>query len=119
MQTSAAASAANAGNLPALPPLNMTPVNLAHLTAKQLSYLLVAPAPELLVDCGAQLVPHPLGVCRFVAQLLQLRARGARLWLCNVHPGLLRYLHQLNLGAVFHLAGEVRPTAASNRPIRS
>ena len=119
MKTSAAAPAVGSGPVPALPPLNLTPVNLAHLTAQQLSCLLVAPAPELLVDCGAQLVPHPLGVCRFVAQLLQLRTRGARLWLCNVHPGLRRYLLQLHLGAVFHLNGEGRPTAPANRPVRS
>ena len=96
------------GCAPALPP-----VNLSDLTAKQLACLLVAPPPQLLVDCGGRLQPHPLGVCRFVAQLLQLRLRGTCLWLCNVHPGLRRCLHQLNLGAVFHLPGGAPPLVAN------
>ena len=78
-------------------------MNLADLTAKQLACLLVAPPSQLLVDCGGQLLPHPLGVCRFVGQLLQMRLRGTCLWLCNVHPGLRRCLQQLELEAVFHL----------------
>ena len=83
----------------------LLPVNLADLTAKQLTCLLVAPPPHLLVDCGSLLLPHPLGVCRFVAQLLKMRQRGTCLWLCNVHPGLHRCLQQLELEAVFHLNG--------------
>ena len=42
-------------------------------------------------------MPHPLGVGRFVAQLLLVRGRGACIWLCNVHPGLRRCLQQLGL----------------------
>lgn len=93
------------GSAPAL-----LPVNLTDLTAKQLACLLVAPPAQLLIDCGGLLLPHPLGVCRFVAQLLQLRLRGTGLWLCNVHPGLRHYLHQLRLDAVFHLTREALPT---------
>ena len=84
----------------------LTPVKLAALEAAQLTRLLVAPPPQLLVDCGGQRAPHPLGVCRYVAQLLVLRRQGADVWLCNVHPGLRRYLHQLQLGALFHLTGQ-------------
>ena len=80
----------------------LTPVNLAHLTAKQLACLLVAPPPQLLVDCGGLLIPHPLGVCRFLAQLLQIHRRGTCIWLCNVHPRLRYCLSQLNLDAVLH-----------------
>lgn len=83
----------------------LTPVRLAGLNAKQLAGLLVAPPRHLLVDCGGLLLPHPLGVCRFVAQLLQLRRRGTSIWLCNVHSGLHRCLGQLNLAAVFPLNG--------------
>ena len=95
-------------HFPALPggtaaSATLTPVNLADLTAKQLAVLLVAPPPHLLVDCGALLLPHPLGVCRFVAQLLQIRQRGTCLWLCNIHPGLYRCLLLLELDALFHL----------------
>ena len=86
----------------------LRPMRLADLTPKQL----VAPPPRLLVDCGGQLLPHPLGVCRFVAQLLQLRLRGARIWLCNVHPVLRRYLYQLKLGTLFHLIGQETPPRA-------
>jgi len=86
--------------------LTLTPVNLADLTAKQLACLLVAPPPHLMVDCGGLLMPHPLGVCRFVAQLLLVRGRGTCIWLCNVHPGLRRCLQQLGLAAVFHLNGQ-------------
>ena len=86
---------------------------LADLTAKQLAYLLVAPPVHLLVDCGRLLIPHPLGVCRFVAQLLLLRRRGTGIWLCNVHPGLYRCLHQLELAALFHINGPGVPTGAS------
>jgi anti-anti-sigma regulatory factor len=81
----------------------LTPVHLADLTAKQLAALLVAPPPHLLVDCGGLLLPHPLGVCRFVAQLLQMRQRGTCLWLCNIHPALYRCLLRLELDALFHL----------------
>ena len=103
-----------AGPAPAAGP---TPVNLAALDAAQLTRLLVAPPAQLLMDCGAQLLPHPLGVCRFAAQLLQLHLRGGRIWLCNVHPGLRRYLHQLKLGALFHLTGqETPPWAAAGSP---
>ena len=91
-------------SIPAADP-TLTPVNLADLTAKQLACLLVAPPPHLLVDCGGLLMPHPLGVGRFVTQLLQLRRRGTCLWLCNVHPGLYCCLHQLELSALFHLSG--------------
>lgn len=90
----------------------LLPVNLAGLTAKQLANLLTAPPPPLLVDGGGLLLPHPLGVCRLVTQLLQLRRRGTSIWLCNVHPALRRCLHLLNLGAVFHLNEEVLPTGA-------
>ena len=90
----------NPAATPALPP-----VNLADLTAKQVAGLLLAPPARLLIDCGSLLLPHPLGVCRFVAQLLQLRQRGTRLWLCNLHPGLRRCLHRLGLGSLFHLSG--------------
>ena len=95
---------ARPGRAPAL-----RPVSLAELTPKQL----VAPPPRLLVDCGGRLLPHPLGVCRFVAQLLQLRLRGARIWLCNVHPVLRRYLRQLQLEALFHLTGQETPPRAA------
>ena len=81
------------------------PVNLADLTDKQLMCLLVAPPSQLLIDCGRLLLPHPLGVCRFVAQLLQLRQRGTCIRLCNVHPGLRRCLQQLGLGAMLPLNG--------------
>jgi anti-anti-sigma regulatory factor len=81
----------------------LTPVSLADLTAKQLAVLLVAPPPHLLVDCGGLLLPHPLGVCHFVAQLLQMRQRGTCLWLCNIHPVLYHCLLQLKLDALFHL----------------
>lgn len=81
-----------------------TPVNLAGLSAKQLAGLLIAP-PQLLVDCGWLLNLHPLGVCRFVAQLLQLRQRRTCIGLCNVHPVLHRCLRQLELGPLFHLNG--------------
>ena len=67
--------------------------------------------PQLLVDCGGLLVPHPLGVCRFVAQLLQLRLRGTGIWLCNVRPELHRYLHELRLCPVFHLGEPALPAA--------
>ena len=91
----------------------LTPVNLADLTAKELAGLLVAPPPHVLVDCGGLLVPHPLGVCRFVAQLLLIRGRGTCIWLCNLHPGLRRYLCRLNLAALFHLNGHGAPTRAA------
>ena len=94
--------------------LALAPVNLSDLTAKQLACLLVAPPPQLLVDCGGLLLPHPLGACRFVTQLLQLRRRGARLWLCNVHPELRRCLQHLNLAAVFQLCGEARLTRSTH-----
>ena len=87
-------------SIPAADP-TLTPVNLADLTAKQLACLLVAPPP------------HPLGVCRFVAQLLLVRGRGTCIWLCNVHPGLRRCLQQLGLAAVFHLNGQGKPTEAA------
>ena len=80
-------------------------VNLADLTAKQLMRLLVAPPSQLLIDCGRLLLPHPLGVCRFVAQLLQMRQRGTCIQLCNVHPGLRRCLQQLGLSAMLPLNG--------------
>lgn len=86
---------------PAAPAL--TSVRLGALTAKQLAVLLVAPPPHLLVDCGGQLLPHPLGVCRFVTQLLQISQRGTLLWLCNVHPSLHRSLWRLKLDDFFHL----------------
>ena len=98
---------AKADRVPAL-----RPVRLVELTPKQF----VAPPPQLLVDCGGRRLPHPLGVCRFVTQLLQLRRRGARLWLCNVHPGLRRYLHELKLGALFHLTGQETPPWAAGSP---
>ena len=91
----------------------LTPVNLANLTAKQLACLLVAPPPHLLVDCGGLLLPHPQGVCRFVAQLLLMRSRGTCIWLCNLHPGLHHCLRQLDLAALFHLSGQGEPTGAA------
>lgn len=97
---------AGPGDAPAL-----RPVNLPDLTPQQLAGLLVAPPPQLLVDCGGLLVPHPLGVCRFVAQLLQLRLRGTGIWLCNVRPELHRYLHELRLCPVFHLGEPALPAA--------
>lgn len=100
MQNHHTAPMAGPSAAPALPP-----VNLADITAKELACLLMAPPSQLLVDCGGRLMPHPLGVCRFVAQLLQMRRRGTSVWLCNVHPGLRRYLHQLELGALLHLPG--------------
>ena len=83
----------------------LAPVNLVGLNARELAQLLVGPPPQLLVDCSRQLIPHPLGVCRFVAQLLQMRRRGTSIWLCNVHPGLQYCLGHLNLTAVFPLNG--------------
>ena len=83
----------------------LTPVSLAALTAKQLASLLLAPPPQLLVDCDGLLLPHPLGVCRFVAQLLLLQSRGTSIRLCNVHPKLRGCLQYLKLGASFHLNG--------------
>lgn len=83
----------------------LMPMNLADLTAKRLACLLVAPPPHLLVDCGGLQIPHPLGVCRFVAQLLQIRQQGTCLRLCNMHPGLHRCLQHLELEAVFHVNG--------------
>ena len=83
----------------------LAPVNLAGLNARELAQLLVGPPLHLLVDCGGLLLPHPLGVCRFVAQLLLMRRRGTSIWLCNVHPGLQYCLGHLNLAAVFPLNG--------------
>ena len=80
-------------------------VNLAGLNARELAGLLVAPPERLLVNCGGLLLPHPLGVCRFVAQLLLLRRRGMSIWLSNVHPGLRHCLAHFNLAAVFQLDG--------------
>jgi len=99
-------------SIPAADP-TLTPVNLADLTAKQLACLLVAPPSHLLVDCGGLLMPHPLGVGRFVAQLLLVRGWGACIWLCNVHPGLRRCLQQLGLAAVFHLSGQGKLSGAT------
>ncbi|WP_216726991.1 hypothetical protein [Hymenobacter siberiensis] len=79
------------------------PLYLAGLTPKQLACLLLAPPAHLSVDCREQLVPHPQGVCRFVAQLLVIRSRGTCIQLCQVHPVLHRCLHLLALGPVFHL----------------
>ena len=98
MRTSFADSIAGPDAAPALPPLNLT-----DFMAKPPAYLLVAPPPHLLIDCGGRPVPHPLGVGRFVAQLLLMRRWGTCIWLCNVHPGLRRCLHRLHLEAVFHL----------------
>lgn len=86
---------------PAAPAL--IPVNLADLSAKQLDELLITPPAYLLVDCSGLLLPHPLGVCRFVTQLLQISQQGTRLWLCNVHAGLFRCLQHLEMEVVFHL----------------
>lgn len=83
----------------------LTPVTVADLNATQLTYLLSKPPEQLLVDCGGQPAPHPLGVCRFVAQLLQLRSRGISIWLCNVHPVLRRCLYHVKLGPLFHVDG--------------
>ena len=99
---------ASPGNAPML-----RPINLADLTPTQLMRLLVTPPPQLLIDCGGLLLPHPLGVCCFVAQLLQLRRRGAGIWLCNVHSKLRRCLHELRLGTVFHLNGPALPAPAA------
>ena len=84
-------------------------MRLADLTPKQL----IAPPPRLLVDCGGRLLPHPLGVCRFVAQLLLLRGRGTCIWLCNLHPGLRRCLRRLDLATLFHLNGQGKPTGVA------
>lgn len=84
----------------------LRPVNLADLTARQLACLLLAPPPDLLVDCGGLISPHRLGVCRFVTQLLQMRQRGSCIWLCNVHPVLQRCVHRLQLDALFPLHDE-------------
>ena len=83
----------------------LAPVTVADLNATQLTHLLSEPPVQLLVDCGGQLAPHPLGVCRFVAQLLQLRSRGISIWLCNVHPVLRRCLYHVILGPLFHVSG--------------
>lgn len=83
----------------------LRPVSLSDLTASPLASRLLAAPALLLIDCEGRLLPHPLGVCRFVAQLLQLHQRGASLWLSNVHPELRRSLHHLGLGAVLHLTG--------------
>lgn len=66
---------------------------------------LLLPPPQLLVDCGRVVIPHPWGVCHFAAQLLQLRRRGASISLINVHPVLLHCLHQMELDGLFHLRG--------------
>ena len=87
---------------PILPPL--APVSLGKLHAQLRAGRLVVPPPQLVVDCAGIVIPHPLGVGHFVAQLLQLRQRGACIWLANVHPVLLGCLHQMGLGAVFHLS---------------
>jgi hypothetical protein len=81
----------------------LPPVDLSDLTETQLLRLLATPPSNLLVDCGGRLMPHQLGVCCFVEQLLQMHQHGACLWLCNVHPGLRRCLHQLKLGPLLHL----------------
>ena len=86
----------------------LRPINLTDLTPTQLTRLLLTPLPQLLIDCGGQRLPHPLGVCRYVSQ--QLRLRGTDVWLCNVHPELRRYLHKFRLSTAFHLRG--RATAA-------
>ncbi|OUJ72378.1 hypothetical protein BXP70_19205 [Hymenobacter crusticola] len=89
----------------------LTPVVLASLNAKQLAELLVAPLPQLLIDCGELGIPHPLGVCHFVSQLLCLRRRGTRVWLCNVPLVLHHSLSQLGLGTLFPVVGN------DNRPL--
>jgi len=81
------------------------PISFADLQVAQIACRLFVPPPQLLVDCGGLLVPHPLGVCRFVGQLLILCRRGTEIWLCNVHPGLRRCLQQLELGSLLHLNG--------------
>ncbi|UOQ69362.1 hypothetical protein [Hymenobacter volaticus] len=81
----------------------LTPVNLAGLDAKQLASLLVEPPAQLLVDCGSLFAPHPLGIGHFVSLLLNMRRRRTDIWLCNVDPVLHECLHQLKLGALFHL----------------
>ena len=96
----------------------LMPVAVADLTARQLALMLFTPPAHLLVDCGGLLVPHPLGVCRFVAQLLELHRRGTYIGLCNVHPGLHRYLQQLNLTALFHLSGQAPPTGTVRKQAR-
>ncbi|RFP63561.1 hypothetical protein D0N36_18725 [Hymenobacter lapidiphilus] len=83
----------------------MKPLHLADLTAEQLAGLLVAPPAQLAVDCRWLLAPHPLGVGRFVSQLLVIRSRGTRIHLAQVHPVLARCLHHLGLSRVFHLQG--------------
>ena len=83
----------------------LVPLNVAALNATQLTDLLAEPPAHLLVDCRGQPALHPLGVCRFVAQLLQLRSRGISIWLCNVHPVLRRCLYHVKLGPLFHVGG--------------
>ena len=94
-------------------PAALLPVTLAALTAKQLACLLVAPPPRLLIDCGGLLLPHPLGVGRFVSQLLLMRRRGTCIWLCNLHPGLRGCLYQLELHTLFHVIEQGKPTGAA------
>ena len=83
----------------------LLPVNVAALTEQQLTCLLATPPAQLLIDCGALLLPHPLGVCAFVAQLLPLRHKGTSIGLCNVHPQVRHCLQELHLSAIFHLNG--------------
>ena len=91
----------------------LRPINLTDLSPVQLTRLLVTPLPQLLIDCEGPLLPHPLGVCRYVSLLLQLRRLGTDIWLCNVRPELRRYLHELQLGPMFHFAEPALPTEAT------
>ncbi|MDF7815250.1 hypothetical protein [Hymenobacter sp. YC55] len=84
----------------------LLPVSLGKLTAQQLAQLLLEPSPQLLVDCGGLVAPHPLGVCHFATQLVLLRQKGVCVYLCNVHPVLRHCLHQLKLQYLFHSLGE-------------
>lgn len=79
-------------------------MHLAAVDAALLARILLQPQPELLIDCGAQPCRRHLGVCYFLSQLLLLRQRGARVWLCNVDASLHRCLRQLGLEACFFRA---------------
>lgn len=82
----------------------LIPVSLAHVDAALLARLLLAPEPQVLIDCQAQPCRRALGVCYFLSQLLGLRQRGARVWLRNVDASLHQYLRQLGLESAFFRA---------------
>ena len=89
---------------PAEPVPALLPINLAAVDATHLMRILAQPRAQLLVDCGALPCQRTLGICFLVSQLLVLRQHGARVWLRNASPVLLRCLQKLNLGSFFFLA---------------